>query len=301
MMRPALHSTPTARAVLVEQVRAVALALRAPVIGAAVLLAVATALAIGERVTGGGPIDFAPELLLIPGMVGALLPIGVWKGENHFDAAFLWMLPVDRRRHALAKVCGGWVWLMAAVAFFVLWFLGLAFFTGGDVFGEQMVRLLPSAVVPADATLDPAALRAVRWSPNAFLWVVPFTAATGTYLLASAVALGTRHPLRWVVGIFFGALLASAIGAAAHIEWLTLGPTRLWATLHAGPYGLDALLTARLQSLGDLVTLSNGQAVSVWRRLPDSGQWATATLLWIAVGLVSLWAAVSRHRERRRD
>ena len=299
MTRPALHSTPTARDVLLEQIRVVALGLRGPVIGAAVLLAVATALVIGERVTGGGPVDFAPELLLIPGMVGALVPIAVWKSEGHFDAAFLWTLPVDRRLHALAKVGAGWVWLMAAVAFFVLWFLGLAVVTGGNVLGDHMLRVLPSAVVPVDCVLDPAALRVVRWSPNAFLWVVPFTAATGTYLLASALALGTRYPLRWVVGVFFGALLASAIGAAAHAQWLQFGPTLLWQALHAGPYGLDALLTARLQSLGDLVRLSNGQAVSVWRGLPDVGQWATATLLWIGAGLMSLWAAASRHRERR--
>ena len=300
MTQPALHSTPSARAVLVEQIRAVALALRLPAIAAAVLLGVATLLVIGERVTGGGPVGFATELALIPGLVAALLPVGVWKGEDLFDAAFLWTLPVDRRRHALAKVCAGWVWLMAAVAFFILWFLGLALFTGGNVLGDQVLRVLPSAIVPGTGPIDPAALQIVQWSPDAFLWVVPFTAATGAYLLASAIALGTRHPLRWIVGIFFGSLLASAIGSAAHIEWLTFGPARLWATLHAGPYGLDALLTARLQSLETLVPLSNGQVVGAWRGLPDVGHWAMATLLWIGVGLMSLWAAASRHRERRR-
>ena len=300
MTQPTLHSTPAARNVLVEQIRAVALTLRMPAVAAAVLLAIATVLVIGERVTGGGPVDFATELALIPGLVAALLPVGVWKGEDLFDAAFLWTLPVDRRRHVLAKVCAGWVWLMAAVAFFILWFLGLAFFTGGNVLGDQMLRVLPSAVDPAPGTVDPAALRVVRWSPNAFLWIVPFTAATGAYLLASALTLGARHPLRWIVGLFFGSLLASAVGSAAHIPWLRLGPAHLWATLHAGPYGLDALLTARLQSLETLVPLANGQAVHAWRALPDLGHWAIATLLWISVGLVSLWAAASRHRERRR-
>jgi hypothetical protein len=300
MTQPTLHSTPPARAVLVEQIRAVALVLRLPAIAGAVLLGVATVLVIGERVTGGGPVDFATELALIPGLVAALLPVGVWKGEDLFDAAFLWTLPVDRRRHALAKVCAGWVWLMAAVAFFLLWFLGLAFFTGGNVLGDQMLRVLPPAGVLRAGPIDPAALQTVRWSPNAFLWVVPFTGATGAYLLASALALGTRHPLRWLVGIFFGSLLASAMGSASHIEWLTFGPARLWATLHAGPYGLDALLTARLQSLETLVPLSNGQVIGAWLGLPDLGHWAIATVLWMSVGLASLWAAASRHRERRR-
>ena len=66
MTQPALHSTPAARGVLVDQIRAVALALRLPAIAAAVLLGVATVLVIGERATGGGPVGVATELALIP-------------------------------------------------------------------------------------------------------------------------------------------------------------------------------------------------------------------------------------------
>ena len=75
---------------------------------------------------------------------------------------------------------------------------------------------------------------------------------------------------------------------------------RLLESLFEGPYGLDALLTARTTFLNIEVTLSTGDRVAVWRALPDVGQWATATLLWTGTGLVTLWAAASRHREGRR-
>jgi len=50
----------------------------------------------------------------------------------------------------------------------------------------------------------------------------------------------------------------------------------------------------------DEPTLSTDDRVVVWRALPDVGQWAAATLLWTGAGLVTLWAAASRHREGRR-
>lgn len=266
---------------------------------AAGLASVATVLVIAERVTGGGSVDFAPELSMVPGALGFLLPIAVWKNEDRFGAGFLWTLPVDRSRHALVKVGAGWACLMAAIAFFVLWFFVLALFTGGNIVGEQTLQLLPSAVIPPERTLDPSALHTIHWTPTPLLWLVPFTAATGMYVLSSAFALGARHPWRWLIAAFLAALLASAIGSAGHIDWLRLGPARLLATVHEGPYGLDTLLSARAESLKTAVTLANGETVGVWRGLPDIGQWAIATLLWTALGILALVAAVSRHRERR--
>jgi hypothetical protein len=286
--------------VLREQIRTVAVALRGPALAAAAVLVLGTALTIAEFVTGGGPVDFAPELSMVPGFVGLLFPIGVWKGERRFGTSFLWLLPVDRRRHALARVAAGWVCLMAAVLFFLVWYLLLALVTAGNVFGDQMVQMLPSAVVPEARTLDPAALRTVRYAPAPLLWLVPFTAATGTYLLASAVALGSRYPLRWIIGVPLGILLASALGSAAHIDWLRLLASRLLELVFESPYGLDALFTARAESLKTAVTLSTGKTVSAWRGLPDVGEWALATLLWISAGLAALLAAASRQRERPR-
>jgi hypothetical protein len=297
MSHPALHETPRLADVVREQVRAVALALRTPALVALAILLLGSALAIGEFVTGGGPVDFAPELSMVPALVGLLFPVGVWKGERRFGTSFLWLLPVDRRRHALAKVTAGWICLMIGVLFFLGWIFVLALVTGGNILGEHTVQLLPSAVIPEARTLDPAALRSIGYTPEPVFWLVPFTAATGTYLLASAVALGSRYPLRWIVGVPLGILLLSALGAAADIDWLRFLASRLLGAVLEARYGLDALFTARAESLKTAVVLSTGKTVSVWRGLPDVGEWALATFLWIGAGLVALLAAVSRHRE----
>jgi hypothetical protein len=300
MSHPALHPTPRLADVLREQVRAVALALRVPALGALVLLTLGSALAIGEFITGGGAVDFAPELSMLPGIIGLLFPVAVWKGERRFGISFLWLLPVDRARHALAKVAAGWVCLMMAVLFFLLWILVLAFVTGGNILGEHAVQLLPSPMVPEARTLDAAALRTVLYAPQPIFWLVPFTAATGAYALASAVALGVRHPLRWVIGVPLSVMVVSAIGVAADVDWLRFLASRLVDVIHEGRFGLDTLLTARAESLKTVVVLTNGKTASVWRALPDIGDWAVATLLWIGVGLGALLAASSRQRERLR-
>jgi hypothetical protein len=140
----------------------------------------------------------------------------------------------------------------------------------------------------------------VRWTPEPLLWLAPFTSATATYLLASALALATRQPLRWIAGSVVGVFLVSGVGDAANAVWLGNAFERLLESLFEGPYGLDALLTARATFLNIEATLSTGDRVVVWRALPDVGQWATATLLWTSAGLVSLLTAASRHREGRR-
>ena len=299
MSYPALHQTPRLADVLREQVRAVALALRTPALVGLAILLLGSALAIAEFVTGGGRVDFAPELSMVPAFVGLLFPIGVWKGERRFGTSFLWLLPVDRQRHALAKVTAGWICLMLAVLFFLVWIFVLALATGGNILGEHTVQLLPSAVIPEARTLDPAALRPIRYAPQPVFWLVPFTAATGTYLLASAVALGSRYPLRWIVGVPLGILLVSALGAAADIDWLRFLASRLLGAALEGRYGLDALFTARAESLKTAVVLSTGKTVSVWRGLPDVREWALATFLWFGAGLAALLAATARHREHR--
>jgi hypothetical protein len=67
-----------------------------------------------------------------------------------------------------------------------------------------------------------------------------------------------------------------------------------------GRYGLDALLTARTESLSTSATLATGGQVRVWSAVPHLADWALATLLWTGAGLLALWAAASRHGERRR-
>jgi hypothetical protein len=281
MTSTTFHSPPRTRDVLLAQIRAVGLAPRGPALAAMGVVALATLLITIESLKTGEVISFHPWRHWLPGIVGILLPIVVWRGEERFGASFLWTLPVERWRHTLAKVFAGWVWLMGGVALFVLWSLAVTLLSGGNILAEETLRLL-----------NPTDVETVRWTPKPLLWLAPFTSATATYLLASALGLATRHPLRWIVG----SVIVFGVGDAASAVWLG----SVLELLFEGPYGLDALLTARTTFLNIEATLSTGERVAVWRALPDVGQWATATLLWTGIGLVTLLAAASRHREGRR-
>jgi hypothetical protein len=275
--------------------------LRGPALVAAAAAGVATVIVAGARLRAGERVDFEPQLSMLPGVAGILLAPWVWRGRERTGDGFLWMLPVDRRTHALTRVFAGWAWLMAATALFVAWLLALALTTGGHVLGAQPALLLPSPEPPAPGTLDPSALRALAWTPSPLLWLAPFTGATGAYLVASALTLGVRRPLRWLGGVLLVAFLVSELGLTAGRRSLALLPARLLRSALEGPYGVDALLTGRTESLRTMVTLAGGRAALVWRELPDVGAWALATLLWTCAGLLLLWLAASRHRERRRS
>ena len=100
---------------------------------------------------------------------------------------------------------------------------------------------------------------------------VPYTATTATYLLGSALVLGLRHPLRW-------------LGATAGVCFLV--------AYFIQPYELQPPLRSFFAA--------TEHAAAVWRTLPDFVQWAIPTFLWLGAGLAALWAAASRHGERRR-
>src|SRR5687768_5076751 len=132
-MSQTLHTVPRTSEVLREQLRVIGLRVRWPLLTGIAMLALITLVfrqeILSERV------GFHPEQLLVPGILGLALPIAVWFGEDRFGHGFFWTLPVDRRRHALTRVCAGWLWLMAAIAAFVLWHLLLSLITGGNILG----------------------------------------------------------------------------------------------------------------------------------------------------------------------
>jgi hypothetical protein len=301
-VRRARPPLPRLRAVLLEQVRVTGHALRGAALLAAAFFALMTLWVVLQYVSTGEDMSLTAWPTQMPGLVGALLPIAVWARDERFGPGFLWTLPVDRRRHALIKVLAGWVWLMGGVALFVLWLLALTHATGGRLLLETL--RVTTYQMGAAGSIDPAALRTVRWAPGPLIWAVPFTGATATYLLASAFALGSRRPLRWVVGTVLSFVLASIASQAAsaqlRVDWLDHAPEHLLRQLLDSRYGLDAVLTARIESLGGRTTLTTGEWVMVWWAVPDLADWRTATLLWTGAGLLALWAAASRHRERRR-
>ena len=296
----ALHAVPASRGVVREQIRAVGGALRIPGMVAAALLVVATAFAANDIIFDGAVVGFHPERWVLPGLAGLLLPVGVWFGEDRYGAGFLWTVPVDRRTHALAKVFAGWAWLMAVVAVFVLWLLLLALVSGGNIVGAETLQMIPAHPLPGPGPLDPAIMRPVQWRPEPLLWLGPFTAATSTYLLASAVMLGTRRPVLWVVGVVLSLVLLGAATEMTDAEGLAAAPSRTLESVLIGPYGLATMLIADTEALKVEVDLTTGQPAVVWRGLPDVPRWALSTFLWLGAGLTALWAAASRHRERRR-
>lgn len=302
MTRVALHPTPGPRDMLLEQVRAVGLALRLPAAAVAALGALATLFFATEILGDGAVVDFRPERWILPGLAGLLLPLAVWQGEERFGAGFLWTLPVDRRRHALAKVFAGWVWLMAAVALFVVWLLGLALLSGGNILAEETIRFLPTSAIPAPGAVDTGAVRTVRWTPHPLLWLVPFTAATVMYLVASALALGMtlRALIAAALGLFLLLFLTGLAGQMTGSEWLIFAPSRLLRSFLHERYGLAMILTASTDFLEARASLPTGEMVVVGSGVPHLGHWAAATLLWTGAGLWALWLAASRHRERRR-
>jgi hypothetical protein len=289
--------------VLLEQVRVTGRALRATASIASALVALLTLWVALQGVSRDVDISLNAWPTQLPGLMGALLPVAVWARDERFGPGFLWTLPVDRRRHALLKVLAGWVWLMGGVALFVLWLTAVTHTTGGRALPPETLQLV-TVQIAAAGPIDPAALRTVRWAPGPLIWAVPFTAATVTYLLASAFALGSRRPVRWLIGAAVAYVLSTFAGQAASarlgVGWPDHAPGRLLELLVESRYGLDAVLTARLESLGTRTSLTTGEPVMVWWGVPDLGDWRIATLLWTGAGLIALWAAASRHRERRR-
>ncbi len=303
-VRGARPRLPHPRAVLREQLRATGHALRLPALIGAALLALLTLFVASEIASRGGAITLNAWPTQVPGLIGALLPIAVWARDERFGPGFLWTLPVDRRKHALTKVFAGWVWLMCGVALFVLWLLAVTFVSGGRALPPETLHLLTSPVAP-DGPLELATLRTVRWTPGPVIWAVPFTAATACYLLASALVLGSRHRLRWVIGTVVAYTLLSlgtqAASAQLRTGWVADAPERWLRFLIQSRYGLDALLTARIESLSAPSVLTTGDRIAVWWAVPDLSDWRTATLLWTGAGLLALWVAASRHRELRRS
>jgi len=294
---------PLQRAVLLAQLRATGRALRGMALIAAALLALLTMWVALQSMSRDVALTLNAWPTQLPGILGALLPIAVWARDERFGPGFMWTLPVDRREHALTKVLAGWVWLMGGVALFVLWLLVLTSVTGGRALPPETLHLLASSVA-ASVPVDPATLRTAHWAAGPLIWAVPFTAATAAYLLASAIALGIRYPLRWVIGTVLAYVLSTVAGGAASAQlgvgWLDHAPGRLLELLFESRYGLDALITARMESLSTSATLTTGERVMIWTATPDLADWRTATLLWTGAGLLALWAAASRHGERRR-
>jgi hypothetical protein len=248
VIEPTLHPTPRWRDVVLEQIRIVGLSFRREALVVAAILGIVTVVIAIDIVNGTAETWFDSGEWFPIGIAAFLYPFAIWRRDRPFAPAFLWTLPVERRRLALAKVFAGFVWLMAALTAFASWQLTLAFFSG-----------------VADAETFP---------------FIASTGVTAMYLFGSALILGLRHPLRWLLGTLGVLFLLGFFNEATHVG--------------AGPDRIDTFLTS--SGLGS--TINN--TVANWGSLPDAAQWAIATFLSVGAGLTALWAALSRHRERRK-
>jgi len=259
-----LHATPRWREVALEQIRFVGLRLRREALVAAAVVGIVTLIIAVDIARGSAETWFDSDEWIGIAFFSFLFPFAVWRREKRFGPAFLWTLPVDRRHLALTRVLAGWVWLMTALAFFMAWQHVLAILS----------RVAGAEIVPPIAIIG----------------------ATAMYLLGSALVLGLRHPLRWLLGtagvFFLLGTLNEALGRTTSGQSRMFSSSEVLRWLVYGPYGIDTLLSS-----GRFHTAMS-DATTVWRAHPQLA-WATTVILWLLISFAALWAAASRHREQR--
>lgn len=232
MSEVTLHPVPRLRDVVREQLRVMGLSLRREALVLAIVLAIVSTFVVIDIVRGTPESWFDSDDWIQISFASFLFPFAVWRRDRRFGPAFLWTLPVDRSRLALAKVFAGWVWLMIALIAFIAWQLALAAIAAVE--GAQTVPL------------------------------IAFAGATAMYFLGSALVIGSRHPLRWLIGSAGVMFLAGMIQEA-----IARGPNSLPRVLRSSAFAAAIENTALINTL------------------------------WLAAGVIALWAAISRHRENR--
>lgn len=289
-----VERTPSPATAAVEQTRVVGLALRREVLAICAVLVLGIVaipvIQMFEIVIDGEPVTYLnpADLGFVAMLVALVAPLGVWRGESRFGESQLWTLPVDHARHARMKIAAGWLWLMAVVTAGVLAIIVMFLLIDGGALGIDVTRSL--VVDPAGAAAGRAdALREVSWSTPWWQWLIPFTAATATYLAATALWLGAKQPLWWVGGgwLFF---LVFGLLAEGDVAWVTATFEWFYATL-------DTLFTGGTESLWTYVPLPTGDWTRAWSAMPGAGRWGAMTFGWIGVGLLTVWVATARHRE----
>ena len=285
---------PAMKAVWMEQLRVVGLAIRreAALAGLVVALASLAVIAISRLPVLQAIFNedmhrlvFDPAetpWMFLPVLAALLLPLVVWKGERRFGDTPLWSMPVDHRRHALLKIAAGWVWLMAILGAAFVW-ATLTTLVSGGALGVDEVRLL--LLDPARASAGtPGSMESVSWATPWWQWVLPFTSASAAYLLASTLVLSTARPVFWAVGLWFAGAVVLGIGEIWDIDWMQR--TSEFVAWYIGG-----------ESFARGVQLPTGRAVA-WTLLPTVQMWMVLSAFWISLGLVGVLVASGRPRNQ---
>ena len=283
---------PGMRDVVAEQFRYVALAARNETL-MMLLVLVASTIAIANTIVYDNiVVDFDPENDFMFPALGFLLPFALWKERDRQPTAQFWVMPVEHRRHALARFFAGWLWLMVIVALIALWVAVFVVASGGSftpVAERLVMRAAEWPLNPTLADFDAVMAPSPRWG-----WVAPITSSTIAYTMTSAFVLATRNPLQWLAGVVVGVLLLGFATAEGAFEVLDT----VFSALLSYPWGLDTVFLGGENSLNTMLPGPAGEQIRVWRGLPQFDAWLKATLLWAVVAAVALWAATRRLRER---
>lgn len=283
---------PAMKAVWIEQLRVVGLAIRREGALAALVLGLGSValIAFSRMPVLQALVDGQMgELVFDPGeppwgffavLAALLLPLVVWKGERRFGDTPLWSLPVDHRRHALLKVAAGWVWLLAILGVALGWVTLTTVASGGTMGVDEVRVLILDPVGAAEGT--PGATESVSWTTPWWEWALPFTSATAAYLLASTLMLATARPLFWAAGLWVAGAVVLGVGDKWDIGWIQR--TTEFVAWYAG---------------GDSFTrgmqLPTGGR-EVWTLLPTIRMWTASSAFWIGLGLVGVLGASGRAR-----
>ena len=284
----ALHPEPAAAAVARETLREVGESVRLEIAAAlALMLGLTLIILLGQPgASRGADLDLADMTWPVLA-VGLFAPLAVWKSEEPSRRSYMWSMPVERFRHTMVKVAGGWVWLMGLVAVYMLWLISMPLMTGGHIvinptWEEYLMRSRAPGTLIRDMTM----------AGYPWLWVVPFVSATMAYLFGTAVALVSNYPLRVYAAAAFlcFVVLGVAESAGGTLDAMADGVFRHGVI---GRYGLFTQATG-------LVYLFEQPPVPgrPIRDMPVLGAWLSASALWMGTGLVAMLLAARRYQER---
>ena len=213
------HEPPRAAAVFQLQLRKIGRVLRPELIGLAVILSPTALMALGLLMQRDAALDYPQELSFLLPAAAFLLPFRLWSKERLFDRGDFQLMPVERRRHVLIRVCAGSVWVLGLAAAIVLLFNLLALAAGSPTIGAA-----------------------------AWLWLVPLGSVATAYLMGSALVLALRHPLRWSVGLVLACALFSAFNLSAPLDPMI-------QIILQSDLGLERVLTGGASSTAWIVAL----------------------------------------------
>jgi hypothetical protein len=282
-----LHPPPNRKAVVMEQLRTIGLAGRGVTALACLgLVLLAVGIILTDPLPSGGrsPDPRLPhEISAVPSMawpvilVGLVLPFAIWAVSSFRGQSYDLSLPVDHRTQRLIRVLTGWFWMMVLVGLYLAWLVATAALSGGEIgmYGRRTFTGFSSRGYPVIETV----MTPTPW----WQWIVPFTAATISYLAGSIPLLARRYPARWFFGVGIGVF---AFGALADGALMTLLGYRTRIDLRGALTG---------QKIFDRQI--PGADYPNYYLAPDLTAWLTATTFWLGIAVAGFWLASRGSRE----